>query len=288
MGLRRQEAGANQGAALGWLTRGAAARRAPAPGAAQSVCRPQLPRVGCSKRAASSYPTLPTWRPTSQVLESVTALDVAAARAAHAAWLGGARPRLLRPGAAGGCVAVRGMRHPLLLARALRPLPTPPAAADAELASSPLGLLGPVSGPPGRAAAAAPAPGRGRPGDRSPTAWLAAMPFCCSCARAPRCCPSGARRLSFDAVSRLGGSLRRPRPARSAPSATQPPRRIAGGARGPAPPGGPAGAAGRARRDDHGAGARRASANGAPRCHVYRQEHCPSLKQQASAEQGGR
>ncbi len=266
MGLRRQEAGANQGAALGWLTRGAAARRAPAPGAAQSVCRPQLPRVGCSKRAASSYPTLPTWRPTSQVLESVTALDVAAARAAHAAWLGGARPRLLRPGAAGGCVAVRGMRHPLLLARALHPLPAPPAAADAELASSPLGLLGPVSGPPGRVAAAAPAPVRGRLGHCLLTACLL-QHLPAAVARAHRRWrPSGARRMFFlNAVSPLEGSLRRPRPARSAPSATQPPRRIAGGASGPAPPGGPAGAAGRARRDDHGAGARAAPLQTAPR-----------------------
>ncbi|KAK9844214.1 hypothetical protein WJX81_008230 [Elliptochloris bilobata] len=87
-----------------------------------------------------------------QVLDAVTALDIATARAKHAAWLGAVRPRLLRPGEAEarGCVRVRGMRHPLLLQRALPPLPEPPAAAEVDFASSHLNMLGPPPAAPAR------------------------------------------------------------------------------------------------------------------------------------------
>ncbi len=86
-----------------------------------------------------------------QVLAAVTALDVASARAKHASWLGAVAPRLLRPAevADRGCVCVRGMRHPLLLERALPPLLQAPIAADIDFATSHLSLLGPPPGPPG-------------------------------------------------------------------------------------------------------------------------------------------
>ena len=87
----------------------------------------------------------------------MTALDIATARARHAAWLGAVRPRLLRPHEANdtGCVRVRAMRHPLLLQRALPPLPVPPAAAEADLGASHLSMLGlPPPPPPGQPARA--------------------------------------------------------------------------------------------------------------------------------------
>lgn len=63
-----------------------------------------------------------------QVMGTVTALDLVAARAKHAAWLGAVRPAFLpeerglaaeglgpKAGGAVGAVRIRGMRHPILL-----------------------------------------------------------------------------------------------------------------------------------------------------------------------------
>ena len=114
-------------------------------------------RCPCSRMHRQSGHTCLSPR-CAQVLEAVTALDIATARARHAAWLGAMRPRLLRAhdADARGCVRVRAMRHPLLLQRALPPLPEPPAAAEADLGASHLSMLGlPPPPPPGQPASAA-------------------------------------------------------------------------------------------------------------------------------------
>lgn len=71
----------------------------------------------------------------SLLLDRLTALDLAVARAGHAVWLHGVRPSLSTPpgrdppeagssgraGAAGPWLDIQGMRHPLLLAAAVGP-----------------------------------------------------------------------------------------------------------------------------------------------------------------------
>jgi DNA mismatch repair protein MutS2 len=99
-------------------------------------------------------------------LAGVAALDLAAARAAHARWLSAREPTLTDAAAAPG-VDLRGARHPLLLAPALPPLPSgPPAGGGAAPAFGPMaelaivpGLFEAVAG----ARAPAPAPRRGAP-----------------------------------------------------------------------------------------------------------------------------
>ena len=77
------------------------------------------------------------------LLEAVAALDVASARARHAAWLGGARPEFVEAAAeaADGAAApaslisAPGALHPLLLEPALEPLPRAPTADDRPFAA---------------------------------------------------------------------------------------------------------------------------------------------------------
>jgi hypothetical protein len=86
--------------------------------------------VALSRQLAAARPGL------EQLLGGVTALDVVAARAAHAAWLGGVRPRFTQwsrdrgQGPAQPPLQVPGALHPLLLAPALSPLPRAPARGD--------------------------------------------------------------------------------------------------------------------------------------------------------------
>lgn len=63
-----------------------------------------------------------------QVLEALTALDIANARGRHAGWISGVRPVFLSRSAAqmSGCMAIHAARHPLLLQRGLAPLPLIP------------------------------------------------------------------------------------------------------------------------------------------------------------------
>ncbi|GLC46171.1 hypothetical protein PLESTB_001197300 [Pleodorina starrii] len=64
-----------------------------------------------------------------QLLDSVTCLDVVAARAKHSRWLGGVRPSFeIEPGASP--LHVPGARHPVLMQRGLPPLPQPPSVDD--------------------------------------------------------------------------------------------------------------------------------------------------------------
>jgi DNA mismatch repair protein MutS2 len=80
------------------------------------------------------------------MLEAVAVLDAAAARARHAAWLGGVRPAFVGAGEADGGggggdpdgaspIWVPGALHPLLLERALDPLPRAPSAFDQPFAA---------------------------------------------------------------------------------------------------------------------------------------------------------
>ena len=67
------------------------------------------------------------------VLSSITALDVASARARHAAWLGATAPPCFlsaEEAAAGGPVQLPRAWHPLLLQACLPPLPSPPLSED--------------------------------------------------------------------------------------------------------------------------------------------------------------
>ncbi|KAL4458289.1 hypothetical protein ABPG75_013154 [Micractinium tetrahymenae] len=99
------------------------------------------------------------------VLTAITALDVASARARHAAWLGATTPpRFLsaEEAVAGGPVRLPRAWHPLLLQPCLPPLPTPPLTEEVqqqmdaqELQSGPLAELALV---PELAAAANPKP----------------------------------------------------------------------------------------------------------------------------------
>ena len=63
-----------------------------------------------------------------RVLEAITALDLATARARHAAWLGAVRPSFLsaEDATAQGLVRIPRAWHPLLLQPCLPPLPAPP------------------------------------------------------------------------------------------------------------------------------------------------------------------
>ena len=70
------------------------------------------------------------------LLDSVTALDVASARARHASWLGATvPPRFITAAeaAAQGPVCLPRAWHPLLLQPCLPPLPSPPLAEEAQL-----------------------------------------------------------------------------------------------------------------------------------------------------------
>lgn len=84
--------------------------------------------IALSRQLAAARPGL------EQLLGAVTALDVVAARAAHAAWLGGVRPRFTpwggEPGPGQPLLQVPGALHPLLLAPALAPLPRAPSRGD--------------------------------------------------------------------------------------------------------------------------------------------------------------
>lgn len=63
-----------------------------------------------------------------QVLDALTALDIATARGRHAAWMSGTRPCFLSARQAGdfGCTWIHAACHPLLLQRVLPPLPAIP------------------------------------------------------------------------------------------------------------------------------------------------------------------
>ena len=65
--------------------------------------------------------------------DALAALDVANARARHAAWLDGSKPTIV---SAERGVSVRGLQHPLLLERHLAPLPTGAAIGEAESISA--------------------------------------------------------------------------------------------------------------------------------------------------------
>jgi DNA mismatch repair protein MutS2 len=73
------------------------------------------------------------------LVEAVAELDTSAARARHALWLGGVRPRFV--GNAGDAdigassISVPGALHPLLLEPALEPLPRAPSANDQPFAA---------------------------------------------------------------------------------------------------------------------------------------------------------
>ena len=84
-------------------------------------------------------------------LAALEALDHAGARAAHAAWCGGVRPRLLarEEAATGGAARIAGLLHPLLLERALPQLPDPPGLSPDEEGED---GDAPPAGPPPRAA----------------------------------------------------------------------------------------------------------------------------------------
>lgn len=76
------------------------------------------------------------------LLVAVAGLDIAAARAGHAAWLGGRRPVFADDGVIGvginaqqSPMQLSGALHPLLLAPALAPLPRPPSPEDAAFES---------------------------------------------------------------------------------------------------------------------------------------------------------
>lgn len=75
-----------------------------------------------TKAVAKHKPTV------DQVLEALTALDIANARGRHAGWISGVRPVFLSRSAAqmSGCMAIHAARHPLLLQRGLAPLPLIP------------------------------------------------------------------------------------------------------------------------------------------------------------------
>lgn len=120
----------------------------------------------------------------------MTALDIATARARHAAWLGAVRPRLLRPPEADdcGCVRVRSMRHPLLLQRALPPLPEPPAAAEADFGASHLSMLGLPPPPPPAELASAAANGAGPVARAITTALALDSSHLCAVTYGSYCC----------------------------------------------------------------------------------------------------
>ena len=65
--------------------------------------------------------------------DALAALDVANARARHAAWLDGSKPTIV---SADRGISVRGLQHPLLLERHLAPLPTGAAIGEAESVSA--------------------------------------------------------------------------------------------------------------------------------------------------------
>ena len=63
-----------------------------------------------------------------QVMEALTALDIANARSRHAAWMSATRPEFVAANdrANSGCMSVLAARHPLLLQRVLSALPAIP------------------------------------------------------------------------------------------------------------------------------------------------------------------
>ena len=64
-----------------------------------------------------------------EVMETVKMLDIVYARAKYARWIGGVRPRFWTTADEGSedwQVCIPGAVHPLLLERALEPLPKPP------------------------------------------------------------------------------------------------------------------------------------------------------------------
>ena len=68
-----------------------------------------------------------------QVIEALTALDIAMARGRYADWMSGSHPHFVKPGAREfGCMTVHAAQHPLLLQRALPPLPAIPGFDDAS------------------------------------------------------------------------------------------------------------------------------------------------------------
>ena len=74
----------------------------------------------------------------------MTALDLVAARARHAAWLSARRPAFTAPGQTGS-VCLPGALHPLLLEAALPSLPEPPSAEAAAFDNSYMEPVQPVS-----------------------------------------------------------------------------------------------------------------------------------------------
>ena len=68
-----------------------------------------------------------------QVLGTLTSLDIATARGAHARWMSATRPCLSDPSSADrGCACIHAARHPLLLQRALPSLPAIPGLDEPE------------------------------------------------------------------------------------------------------------------------------------------------------------
>ncbi|GIM00122.1 hypothetical protein Vretimale_5037 [Volvox reticuliferus] len=64
-----------------------------------------------------------------ELLDSVTVLDVVAARAKHGRWLGGVRPTFAKESGTSP-LSIPGALHPVLMQRGLQPLPQPPSVDD--------------------------------------------------------------------------------------------------------------------------------------------------------------
>ena len=77
-------------------------------------------------------------------MAAIVQLDIINARALHATWLSGLRPRFHRPGASKGSVNLPGARHPLLLARSLPPLPAVVGHDDRAFENSFMGRVAPL------------------------------------------------------------------------------------------------------------------------------------------------
>jgi hypothetical protein len=90
-----------------------------------------------SSNSVISFTAPPTAHHLQELLDAVTALDIVAARANHAAWLGAVRPAFLpsSSGSSSSPVYMPGARHPLLMQVALPPLPRPPSVDDASFES---------------------------------------------------------------------------------------------------------------------------------------------------------